>query len=127
MSLIGVLRQFTTFAGVGFVATAAHYAVLIALVEILRLYAVLAALCGYIVGGAISYGLNRRHTFRSERPHEQAIWRFTVVAGIGFVLTYLFMTIFVDFGGIPYLLAQAATTALVMLWGFAAHRAWTFA
>jgi putative flippase GtrA len=125
--MIAVLRQFTTFAGVGFVATAAHYAVLIALVEIAGLPAVAAALCGFVVGGILSYGLNRRHTFRSERPHEEAIWRFAIVAGVGFGLTYLFMSLFVDFGGIPYLPAQAATTGIVMLWGFAAHRAWTFA
>jgi len=122
-----VLRQLATFAGVGAIATAAHYAVLIALVEVAGVPAVGAALCGFGVGGVLSYGLNRRHTFQSERRHEDAIWRFAIVAGVGFGLTYLFMTLLVDLGGIPYLPAQAATTGIVMLWGFAAHKAWTFA
>jgi putative flippase GtrA len=124
--MIAVLRQFTTFAGVGVVATAAHYAVLIALVEVAGVSAVVAALCGFTVGGVLSYGLNRRHTFKSERRHEEAIWRFAIVAGVGFGLTYLFMSFFVEFGGLPYLPSQIVTTGIVMLWGFAAHRSWTF-
>lgn len=125
--MIKLLRQFSTFAGVGVVATAVHYAVLIALVEIAGVSAVGGALAGYATGGVVSYGLNRRHTFRSERRHAEAVWRFAAVAAIGFALTYLFMSLFVEIGGIPYLPAQAVTTGIVMLWGFAAHRAWTFA
>jgi putative flippase GtrA len=124
--MIAVLRQFATFAGVGFVATAAHYAVLVALVEVAGVPAVGSALAGYIVGGSLSYWLNRRHTFQTERRHEEAIWRFAIVAFVGFALTYLFMSLLVVFCGIPYLPAQVATTLVVMLWGFAAHRAWTF-
>ncbi len=125
--MIATLRQLTTFAGVGFVATALHYAVLIALVEVAGIPAVGAALCGFVAGGILSYCLNRRHTFKSERRHAEAIWRFAIVAGVGFVLTYLFMSLFVDLGGMPYLPAQMITTGIVMLWGFAAHKAWTFA
>jgi putative flippase GtrA len=122
-----LLRQFSAFAGVGLVATTIHYAVLIGLVEIAGLSAVAAALTGFGVGGAVSYGLSRRHVFRSERRHEEAIWRFGLVVAVSFGLTYLFMSLFVTIGGIPYLLAQAATTGIVMLWSFAAHRMWTFA
>ncbi len=44
-------RQLAAYASVGAVATLAHYAVLIALVEAAGWRAVPATLCGYVVGG----------------------------------------------------------------------------
>jgi putative flippase GtrA len=88
--------------------------------------AVAAALVGYGAGGMVSYGLNRHLTFRTKLPHEAAVSRFMVVAAVGFGLTYVFMSLFIDAAGIPYLLAQVATTGIVMLWSFTAHRFWTF-
>jgi putative flippase GtrA len=122
-----LFRQLTTFIGVGFVATAVHYAVLIALVELGGVPAVASALAGFSAGGVVSYLLNRRHTFESNAPHQQAIRRFAAVAIGGFGLTFTFMTVFVDFSGFPYLPAQAATTCIVMFWSFIAHRMYTFA
>ncbi|ATQ70485.1 MULTISPECIES: GtrA family protein [Methylosinus] len=119
-------RQITVFALVGVVATLLHYVVLIALVELAERPPVMAALCGYVVGGIVSYGLNRRHTFASDRPHEEATWRFALVAFVGFCLTYLFMDVFVARLGAPYLPAQMATTGVVFFWSFVANRLWTF-
>jgi putative flippase GtrA len=119
-------RQFTTFALVGVVATALHYAVLIFLVEAAGWRAVSATLCGYVSGGVISYMLNRRHTFASDRPHREATWRFALVAFLGFCLTYAFMHLFVDKLGAPYLPAQMVTTLLIMFLSFAFNRLWTF-
>jgi putative flippase GtrA len=121
-----LFRQFSSFVAVGVIATGVHYALLIGLVEIAGISAVAAALAGYGAGGAVSYGLNRRHTFRTTLPHEAAVSRFTLVAAVGFGLTYVFMSLFVHGAGIPYLPAQVATTAIVMFWSFAAHRIWTF-
>ena len=85
-----------------------------------------AALCGFTLGGVLSYRLNRRHTFGSERPHEEAAWRFALVAGVAFVLTYALMRVMVEGWSIPYLPAQVATSGLVMIWTFAANKLWTF-
>lgn len=119
-------RQFTIFAFVGVFATALHYATLIALVEFAHWRAVPAALGGYVAGGVLSYVLNRRHAFVSDRPHQEASWRFALVAAVGFCLTYGFMRILVDRLGAPYLPAQAATTGLVFFWSFAGNKLWTF-
>jgi putative flippase GtrA len=119
-------RQFTAFALVGVAATALHYAVLVALVELAQWRAVPAALAGYVVGGIVSYILNRRHTFASERPHAQATWRFALVALIGFCLTWVFMRVFVERLGAPYPLAQVVTTGIVLFWSYIANRLWTF-
>jgi putative flippase GtrA len=112
--------------GVGVIATSVHYAILIALVQLFHAAPVPAALCGFLVGGIFSYGLNRRHTFVSERPHEEAAWRFALVAGVAFGLTYVFMLQMVERWRVPYLPAQVVTTGLVMIWTFAANRLWTF-
>jgi putative flippase GtrA len=121
-----LFRQFSSFVMVGIVATGVHYALLIGLVELGGISAVAAALVGYGAGGTVSYGLNRHLTFRTKLPHEVAVSRFTLVAAVGFALTYIFMSLFIHAAGIPYLLAQVATTGIVMLWSFAAHRIWTF-
>ena len=123
---MGDWRQFALFCLVGAAAAAAHYGVLIGLVEGAGAGPVPATLAGYVVGGAISYGLSRRHVFASARAHRDALWRFAVVAGVGFALTWLIMAGLTGRAGLPYLLAQVLTTGVVLVWSFLAHRFWTF-
>lgn len=121
-----LLRQFSAFFGVGVIAAIVHYGVLIAGVELFAARPVPATLAGYIFGGIVSYILNRRHTYQSDRPHEEAGWRFAVVACVGFVITYGLMTEFVDRWALPYLPAQIVTTGIVLVWSFFAHKFWSF-
>jgi putative flippase GtrA len=120
-------RQFAAFFGVGLAAAVAHYGLLILLVEGGGFHPVPATLAGYVAGGLVSYVLNRRHTYRSSRPHREATWRFAVVAFVGFLLTWFLMHAFTVWMGGPYLPAQVITTGVVMLWSFMAHKIWTFA
>lgn len=120
-------RQFTAFFGVGLAAAVIHYGLLIGLVEGGALHPVPATLVGYVAGGAVSYVLNRRHTYASDRPHREATWRFAAVAFVGFLVTWLLMHAFTIWLGAPYLPAQIVTTGVVMLWSFVAHKIWTFA
>ena len=85
-----------------------------------------ATLVGYVCGGVTSYLLNRRHTFVSERSHREAVWRFALVAGVGFLMTWALMTLFVDRLGAPYLPAQLLTTGIVQFWSFLGNKLWTF-
>ena len=119
-------RQVSAFFGVGLAAAVVHYGLLVSLVEGYRMEAVRATLVGYVGGGVVSYLLNRRHTYASERPHREAGWRFAAVALVGFGLTWLFMAVLVRGLGLPYLPAQIVTTALVLVWSFLAHKLWTF-
>ncbi len=83
-----LLRQIVAFTGVGIMAAIVHYGLLIGLVE----------LGGWRAGAGDArrlcrwrdrvLWLNRTHTYRSDRPHEEAGWRFAVVAAVGFILTY---------------------------------------
>lgn len=119
-------RQLSTYALVGVAASLAHYSALVALVEAALWPPVPATLVGYTVGGLVSYALNRRHTFASDRPHEEAAWRFALVAFLGFCLTFLLMSLFVNRFGAPYLPAQIVTTVLIMFVTFFVNRLWTF-
>jgi putative flippase GtrA len=124
--MIYLFRQFSSFVVVGFIAACVQFAILIGLVEWAGSPAVAAALLGYAAGGMVSYNLNRRHDFQSNAPHQAAVVRFSLVAAVGFGLTYLFMSLLVNGAGVPYLLAQAATTGTVIIWNFTAHKMWTF-
>lgn len=119
-------RQVRAFAGVGVIAAVAHYGVLVGLVELAGQRPVPATLAGYVAGGLVSYGLNRRHTYASTRPHGEATWRFAVVAAVGFGLTWAAMHGLTVSLGVPYLPAQVLTTGLVLVWSFVAHKIWTF-
>jgi putative flippase GtrA len=119
-------RQFSMFVVVGVAAAVVHYGALIALVELAAVQPVPATLAGYVAGGIVSYILNRRHTYQSDRPHEEAGWRFAVVAGVGFILTSVCMYVLHDIAGLYYLFAQVLTTGVVLVWSFLAHRLWTF-
>jgi putative flippase GtrA len=122
-----VARQFAAFSGVGLVAALVHYGLLVGLVEGAGLAPVPATLAGYVAGGVVSYRLNRRHTYGSDRPHAEAGWRFATVALVGFLITGVVMQAFTAGLGLPYLPAQVVTTGLVMVWSFLANRIWTFA
>jgi putative flippase GtrA len=122
-----VARQFAAFSGVGLVAALVHYGLLVGLVEGAGLAPVPATLAGYVAGGVVSYRLNRRHTYGSDRPHAEAGWRFATVALVGFLITGVVMQVFTAGLGLPYLPAQVVTTGLVMVWSFLANRIWTFA
>jgi putative flippase GtrA len=119
-------RQFSAFFGVGIAAAIVHYGLLVSLVEGYRMEAVRATLVGYVGGGIVSYLLNRRHTYASDRPHLEASWRFALVALVGFGVTWVFMALFVRVFGLPYLPAQIVTTGIVLVWSFLAHKLWTF-
>ncbi|WFT83455.1 GtrA family protein [Methylobacterium sp. CB376] len=125
--LVALARQFTTYVTIGFGALAVHYGLLVLLVELGRVDPVPAAILGYVAGGFVSYTLNRRHTYASDRPHGEALWRFVVVAGCGLVLTWVLMALLIRWAGLTYLPAQVVTTGLVVFWNFSGNKLWTFA
>lgn len=119
-------RQFVAFFGVGLVAAIVHYGLLMLMVEAFFYDPVSATLAGYIAGGLTSYVLNRLFTYKAERGHLEAGWRFAVVAAIGFALTWLLMAIFTRWLGWHYLPGQVLTTLIVLVWSFLAHKYWSF-
>lgn len=120
--------QFFWFIVSGGIATALHYAVLIALVEGLGLSAAPSAAIGTLCGAAVSYALNRRVTFAGTTTgHGQAVPRFIAVALLSAFLNGLLVWIGIHALGWHYMVAQALATVLVMGLTFRLYRNWTFA
>lgn len=115
-----LIRQGLRFAAVGFVATGAHYAVLVALVEAGGIKPILATTCGYAIGIVVSYSLNRRFTFASHGgPGRFA--KYVTLYVVGAFLNGAVMGGLMGLGA-PYLWAQVGATGLVLVWNFAGAR-----
>lgn len=123
---MNIARQFLLFSTAGGFAAIGHYGTLIALSELAGTPPVPASLAGFIVGGAISYVLNYRFTFRSAKQHGEALTKFLTVAAVGFVLNGLVMAALTGGARLHYLAAQIAATAVVLVWTFLCNRYWTF-
>jgi putative flippase GtrA len=115
------------FTTVGAVATAGHYTLYILLVEFGIASPVLSATLGYSLGALISYWLNHRITFRSDRPHRSAMPRFALVVGTGIALNTALVALAYEAFRLQYLLAQLFATMVVFLFNYSASRHWAFA
>lgn len=119
--------QFGRFLSAGVIATAAHYAVLIGLVQIINSDPVIASVFGFGTGALVNYFVNYHYTFSSTQPHAATLPRFLIVALIGMILNTTAMAIQVKMLGLHYLLAQVIATLFVVMWNFTGNRLWTFA
>jgi putative flippase GtrA len=116
------------YTAVGGAATAVHYALLIGLVEALRLPAAPAAALGALAGAAVAYAGNRRFTFvRGGTRHGRAVPRFLLVAGLGTAANALLVWAGTAALREHYLAAQVQATAAGLLLTYALNKRWTFA
>ena len=121
-----MVRQFSTFALVGGIGTAVHYAILIVMVDRFQLNPVYSSMMGAFIGAISNYFLNYRITFNSDKKHYDAMPKFFAVAGIGFILNAVLMWLAVEQVKLHYLLAQVLVTIVVLVSNFAGNRIWTF-
>jgi len=124
--LQGIARQFGLFAAVGAIGTAAHFLVLILVVEQLGGGVLVGSTAGFVTGAGINYFLNYHLTFGSTKRHVYALPVFLLVAGAGMLLNALIMGVTYQVFAVNYLACQVIATGLVLLWNFAANRLWTF-
>ena len=117
---------FIRYVAVGGVATAAHWALLVLLVEGAATPAWLASGAGAVLGAQVAFWGNRGFTFAHRGAVGPAWWRFMgtalLGAGVGMALVAEGVAL-----GVHYLAAQAVATAVVMVLTFAVNRRWTFA
>ena len=112
---------------IGGLATAVHYSLLAALVELGNWPASPSAALGALAGTAVAYAGNHLFTFKSRpAPHGRAVPRFLAVASIGASMGGLIV-----WGGtalgVHYFIAQAAATVCAVLLTYRLNRFWTFA
>ena len=118
--------QFLRYAGAGVIGTAAHYLVLVAIVQGLGVGVVMASTAGAIVGAGVNYGINYRYTFASRQPHRRALFRYATVAVAGILINAVVVAALLAFAGPYYLVPQLVATGVVMVFGYCLNRLWTF-
>jgi putative flippase GtrA len=122
-----IAPAFGRYLGVGVAATAAHYMVLVALVELARATAAPSAAVGAATGALVAYAGNRHYTFATQAPHARALPRFLTVAAFGSVASGTLVWTGTALAGLHYLAAQAIATLIVLSSGFVLNRRWSFA
>jgi putative flippase GtrA len=121
-----VANRFFQYAAVGAVATAAHYAILVGLVEAGLLAPQRAAALGAWVGAQVAFAGKAAFTFRGAGATSGAWLRFQVTAVIGAVLSFSLVAAGVRVG-LHYLLAQIVATLINLVVTFEINRRWSFA
>lgn len=103
------LLQFSRYGVVGVATNISLYLLFLVLVWI-GTPPVLTSGMVYVLGVTLSYLLNRRFTFKSEKGHGQDLPRFVFAYGLGLVFTVISMSILVDL--MSPAIAQILTTLM---------------
>jgi putative flippase GtrA len=121
-----MIESFIRYAMVGAVGTLVHYLVLLTLVERVGVPPTVATTVGFSAGAVVNYFLNIRITFRSDRPHREALPRFVAVAAGGMLLNAGIVALGANLFRLHYMIPQVCATAIVVFCTFCANRVWTF-
>jgi len=121
-----VHRSLPLYVGAGGIATASHYAVTTIAVEAGHIRPVLASAAGFAVGALIKYWLNYTVAFRSTARHSVASVRFAVALAVLFALNAVVFALLNEGLNLHYLIAQVATTIILIWPGYRLHRQWVF-
>jgi len=123
-----VADRFFKYAAVGAVATAAHYAILVGLVEAGWLAAARAAAVGAWVGAQVAFAGNAAFTFRAMGSGATVgAWlRFQVTAIVGAAISFTIVHVGTRIG-VHYLIAQVVATLVALVVTFEINRRWSFA
>lgn len=121
-----LFKQFIGFIGVGGIATAIQYALLIFLREGLGVYVVYASSIAYAISAVLNYLMKYHWVFESQRKHSEAAPRYALISLVGLSLNTGTMYLLAGLVGWHYLVAQVCATGLVLVWGFFANALWTF-
>lgn len=120
------MRRFLRYAGVGAVATAVHYALLVGAVEAALLPPWWAAALGAWVGAQVAFAGNAFITFAGVPVTFLAWLRFQIVAVLGALISFGIVKVGVG-AGLHYLIAQAIATLVSLFVTYEVNRRWSFA
>jgi len=123
-----LLERFVKWSVVGAIGAVVDYTILIALVERVGLYALIAQAISFTCAVVNNYILNRTWTFgdiKHKGPAVQFTQFFIVsVAGLG-TRSAIFYLLFRRWG-LWYIYATAIAIIVVLIWNFFANLVWTF-
>lgn len=120
------MGQLFRFLGVGLLATASHFIVVIALVEAVSLDVKLANALAWSVALGVSYSGHHRWTFPGEGAHANPFPRYVAVSLTGLALNLATVWLFHDHLSAHYLVATTSGVGLSVLVTFVLSRFWVF-
>ena len=85
-----------------------------------------AATIGYLLSMVVNYVLQRNYTFRSNRPHQEAMGRYLVVQLMGLALNATVLELLTMRVKLSLWLAQGIAIAGVAVWSYVAQKLWVF-
>jgi putative flippase GtrA len=121
-----LLLEMVRFGIMGATSAGVYLALLIPITHLLRTRLWLAATIAYVLSMAINYVLQRNYTFKSERPHQEAVTRFVVVQSIGLALNAGVLEYAATYAHWPLWMAQGAAVSCVAVWSYGAQKVWVF-
>jgi putative flippase GtrA len=119
-------REPLLFAFVGAGAACTHLAILLVLVEIMKVDVIGASTCAFLAAAVLSYALNQRFTFTRTTSHATALSKFLLVSVLGLALNAGLMSGLIAWTSLHYLAAQVIAAGVVLAWNYTGNRLWTF-
>ncbi|BBU27666.1 hypothetical protein BTHE68_14000 [Burkholderia sp. THE68] len=121
-----ITRQFIRYLVAGGLGTLAHLAILACCVEWFGWRPAAGAAAGFSAALLISFALNYRWTFQSQRSHLAGLWRYVIVSLGGLGLNTAMVYSLVEYLHCNYFNAQLYVIAVVPVCNFIVNRYWTF-
>ncbi|HEX4944091.1 MAG TPA: GtrA family protein [Usitatibacteraceae bacterium] len=118
--------RFLRYGIAGLVATATHYAVMVALVWTFAGHEVLASSMGFIAGAFVKYPLNYWLVFASRQRHRVAVPRFVIGLALAFALNAVLLALLLRSLDAHYMVSQVLTTGVVIFANYVVARLWIF-
>lgn len=125
-AIVAEAKRFLSYGIAGLVATASHYATMMALVWTMGGREVLASSLGFIVGAFVKYPLNYWLVFESRQRHRVAVPRFAIGLGLSFALNAVLLALLLRLLDVHYMVSQVLTTGVVILANYVIARLWVF-
>ena len=123
----GASRRVLWFIGVGCVAAAVHWAVVVVLVEHLRWHPLLANLVGWLVAFSVSFTGHHRLSFRGHgTPVARSAARFFLVSAAGFAVNETAYAVLLHASAARYDLLLAVVLVAVAFVTYWLSRHWAF-
>jgi putative flippase GtrA len=123
--LNGVSGQFARYFMVALVGLFFDFGTLVVFHDLLHIYYLFAAACGFVVGLAVNYVLSTRYVFKNSKLNSRVLEfaLFGLVGLIGLGVLSISMWLLVSLLGIQYLLAKCLATVAVYAWNFVGRKA----
>ena len=121
-----ISREAIRFGLVGLANTITGYSAIWVLHYVFGINPSISNFLGYVIGGVLSYCLNRTFTFASSRPHSQTIPRFFLAVAFCFLLNLAVLNAALLAFNVPVWLAQGFAVASYTLAFFFISRQFVF-